>query len=186
MRAGPREELRQIIATHSLLYREEGFLLASGKRSQHYFDLKLTTLSNPEALFLASRVLLDKIRTLGVHIDAVGGLTSGADPLVIAVSQLALRDGLVLPAFFVRDEQKTHGTERMIEGTVTDGMNVVILDDVITTGGSVLKAIRPVEKQGARVVQILILVDREEGGLEALRERGYSVEPIFSYGELKS
>lgn len=180
-----REELRAIIKRHSLLSRPEGYVLASGKRSPYYFDLKLTTLSNPRALFLASRLLLDRIAALPERVDAIGGLTSGADPLLIGVSQLALREGRVLPAFFVRDEQKTHGTERVIEGSVSDGMNVVILDDVITTGNSVLKAIHPVEKQGARVVHVFILVDREEGGVDHLRERNYAVEPIFSYSELK-
>jgi orotate phosphoribosyltransferase len=176
-----KEELRQIIMDHSFLTRPEGYLLASGKRSPYYFDLKLTTLSNPRALYLASRILLDRISE---RVDMIGGLTSGADPLLIGVSQLALREGRVLPAFFVRDEQKTHGTERVIEGTVEDGMNVAIVDDVITTGGSVVKAIRPVEKRGAKVVQILILVDRQEGGIESLREHGYAAEPMFHLAEL--
>jgi orotate phosphoribosyltransferase len=181
-----REELRAIIAKHSLLTRPEGFLLASGKRSPWYFDLKLTTLSSPHALSLAARILLDRINDLPGRIDAVGGLTSGADPLVVSVSLLAYREGRVLPGFFVRDEQKSHGTEHVIEGTVTDGMKVVILDDVITTGGSVMKAIKPVEKQGATIAYIFILVDREEGGIEALREQGYKVEPVFRFSELKS
>lgn len=182
---GTREELREIIAAESLLTREEGYVLASGNWSPYYFDLKLTTLSNPHALALAARLLLNKINAL-MGVDAIGGLTSGADPLVIAVSQLAEREGRTLPGFFVRDEQKAHGTQREIEGTVKDGMNVVILDDVITTGNSVLKAIRPVEKRGARVVHVFILVDREEGGIEALRAQEYNVEPIFTYSELRS
>jgi orotate phosphoribosyltransferase len=111
-------------------------------------------------------------------------LTSGADPLVIAVSQLANHEGRHLPAFFIRDEQKTHGTERAIEGVVNDGMNVVILDDVMTTGGSILKAIGPVVKRGARVVGVYVLVDREEGGAQAVRDRGYRVESLFTYSEL--
>jgi orotate phosphoribosyltransferase len=183
---GPREELREIIASQSLLTREEGYTLASGKRSPYYFDLKLTTLSSPRALFLAARLILDKINALPAPVDAIGGLTSGADPLVIAVSQLAMREGRILPALFVRDEQKAHGTQRVIEGTVRDGMKVVILDDVITTGNSVLKAIQPVEKKGAQVVHVFILVDREEGGIELLREQHYNVDPLFTYSELRS
>jgi orotate phosphoribosyltransferase len=183
---GVREELRDIIASQSLLTRPEGYVLASGKWSPYYFDLKLTTLSNPHALRLAGRLLFDKIGALVPRIDAIGGLTSGADPLVIAVSQLAIHGGRLLPGFFVRDEQKTHGTERVIEGTVNDGMNVVILDDVITTGNSVVKAIGPVAKRGARVVQVFVLVDREEGGVQSLRDHGHSVEPIFTYSELRS
>lgn len=178
-----RDELRAIITKHSVLYREEGFLLASGTRSKYYFDLKLTTLSNPHALALAARLLLDRIVALP-HIDAVGGLTSGADPLIIAVSQLALREGRTLPGFFVRDEQKVHGTEREIEGAVEHGMNVVILDDVITRGSSVLKAIRIAESRGAKVARVLILVDREAGGMKLLRGEGYEVDAIFTTSEI--
>src|SRR5437867_2886067 len=127
-------ELRGIIKEQSVLRRPEGYILASGKWSPHYFDLKLTTLSNPHALSLAARLMLDKIWALPGRVDAVGGLTAGADPLVVAVSLVALREGKTLPGFFVRDEQKTHGTAAVIEGNVTDAMNVVIVDDVITTG----------------------------------------------------
>ncbi len=178
-----REELRGIIAKESVLFREEGFLLASGRRSQYYYDLKATTLSNPHALSLAARLLLDKI---GPDIDAIGGLTSGADPLVVAVSLLAMTEGRRLPGFFVREKPKAHGTERVIEGVVEKGMNVVILDDVITQGNSVLKAIKGAEEKGARVVRVIILVDREEGGMKFLRDQGYKVEPIFTHTELIS
>jgi len=181
-----RDELRAIIVSQSLLTRPEGYVLASGKPSSYYFDLKLTTLSSPFALSLAARLLLDKINALSEPVDAIGGLTSGADPLTIAVSLLAFREGRTLPAFFVRDEQKAHGTQRDIEGIVEDGMSVVILDDVMTTGNSVLKAIKPVEKRGARVVHIFVLVDREEGGIAFLREQKYKVDPVFTYGELIS
>ena len=179
-----RDELKQIVATKSLLTRPEGYTLASGQWSPYYFDLKLTTLSDPHALSLAARLLLERIGALGVRVDAVGGLTSGADPLVVATSLLALQANRVLPGFFVRDEQKHHGTERVIEGLVSEGMNVVILDDVITKGNSVLKAIKPVEKRGARVVRVLVLVDREEGGIKFLSDLGYTVEPIFTHSEL--
>jgi orotate phosphoribosyltransferase len=180
-----REELRGIIREQSCLRRPEGYTLASGKWSPYYFDLKQTTLSNPHALTLAAGLILDRMRALPQRVDAVGGLTAGADPLVVATSLVALRQGWKLPGFFVRDEQKTHGTERVIEGSVTDGMNVVIVDDVITTGRSVMKAIRPVEKQGARVLQVLILVDREEGGIGYLREQGYRAEALYSSSELQ-
>jgi len=179
-----RDELKQIVATKSLLTRPEGYTLASGQWSPYYFDLKLTTLSDPHALSLAARLLLERISALDVRVDAVGGLTSGADPLVVATSLLALQASRVLPGFFVRDEQKHHGTERVIEGLVSEGMNVVILDDVITKGNSVLKAIKPVEKRGAHVVRVLVLVDREEGGIKFLSDLGYTVEPIFTHSEL--
>jgi orotate phosphoribosyltransferase len=179
-----RAELRDIIREQSILRRPEGYILASGKWSPYYFDLKLTTVSNPYALWLAARLMLEGIDILPMRPDAIGGLTTGAVPLVVAISLLANREGKTLPGFFVRDEQKTHGTERVIEGRVTDGMKVVIVDDVITTGGSVMKAIRPVEKQGAKVLHVLVLVDRGEGGIAALREQGYHAESIFTSGEL--
>lgn len=181
-----REQLRKIIGEHSVLRREGGFLLASGKRSDFYIDLKRTTLSMPNALRMAARIILDRVNALPGRIDAIGGLTSGADPLVIAVSQMAVQEGQTLPGFFVRDRQKEHGTEREIEGTVEAGMRVVILDDVITTGKSVLRAIGPAAKAGATVAKVFILVDREEGGLENLRALGHSVEPIFTVSELKA
>ena len=181
-----RQELRRIIAKESVRYREEGFLLASGTRSQYYYDLKLTTLSNPYALSLAAEILLDRIAALPDRVDAVGGLTSGADPLVVAVSLLAIKQERRLPGFFVREKPKAHGTERVIEGVVEKGMNVVILDDVITQGHSVLKAIKGAEEQGAHVVSVLILVDREEGGVKFLRDQGYNVEPMFTHTELVS
>lgn len=180
-----REELREIIREQSFLRRPEGYTLASGKWSPYYVDLKLTTLSNPRALFLAASIMLERILGLPRRAEAVGGLTSGADPLIVAISQLALRRGVTLPGFFVRDEQKTHGTERVIEGSVTDGMSVVIVDDVITTGRSVTKAIRPVEKQGAKVLRVLVLVDRQEGGIEFLGDQGYQAEAVFSSSELQ-
>ena len=181
-----RDELRTLLAQHSFLTRPEGYRLASGQWSADYFDLKRATLSQPRALVLAAEILLDRLGKLPPPIDAIGGLTSGADPLVIAVSQLALRDGRTLPAFFVRDEQKSHGTKQVIEGIVEDRMRVVILDDVMTTGGSVQKAIDAVEKAGASVVQVFILVDREEGGVRTLRDRGYAVEALFTRSELRS
>lgn len=179
-----REELGRLIAEHSLLTREEGFLLASGKRSPYYYNLKATTLSLPHALAAAARLILARVNGLAEEVHAIGGLTSGADPLVVAVSQEALKEGINLPGFFVREQPKTHGTERVIEGVVWSGMNVVIVDDVITEGRSVLKAIMGARQAGARVVQVIILVDREEGGVKTLRDQGYKVEAIFTHTEL--
>lgn len=183
---GEREELRNLLAEHSVIFREEGFLLASGKRSNYYYDLKQTTLSSPHALSAAARLILAKINGLAEHVDAIGGLTSGADPLVVAVSLAAMGEGRTLPGFFVREKPKGHGTERLIEGVVRAGMNVVIVDDVITEGKSVHKAITGAEEQGAHVVHVFILVDREEGGVKFLRDLGYKVEPIFTHSELIS
>lgn len=177
-----RAELIEILRDKSLL--KGRFVLASGKESDYYLDCKRTTLSSPRGLYLASRLLFQQIKEIQhkKHIDAIGGLTIGAAPLSIGISQLALHHNWELPAFSVRDDQKAHGTKRLIEGGVEPGWNVVIVDDVMTTGNSVMKAIKAVEGQGARVAHVLILIDREEGGMDLLHE--YDVDVLFSYKRL--
>lgn len=180
-----RAELRDIIAADAILRGD--FTLASGKKSDYYLDCKKVTLRNPHALALAARQIFDKIRDIerekGIRIDAIGGLTSGADPLLIAVSQAALRQGRTLPAFFVRDEQKSHGTKRVIEGEVPAGQRVIILDDVMTTGMSVLKAVRSTAEAGGTIVAVLVLVDREEPDRDAELKK-YDWRPLFTVSEL--
>jgi len=180
-----RAELRDIIAKDAILRGD--FTLASGRRSDYYLDCKKVTLCNPRALALAARLVFDKIKEVErdkhLHVDAIGGLTSGADPLLIAVSQYALRQGRKLPAFFVRDEQKSHGTKRVIEGEIPSGQNVVILDDVMTTGSSLLKAAHSAREAGAKVVQVLVLVDREEQDRSPDLE-AYDWASIFTVSEL--
>lgn len=175
-----RAELIQILREKSLLHGR--FVLSSGNVSNYYLDCKLTTLADPRGLELACKLLFDRIKAMKEPVDAVGGLTIGAAPLAIGISQLALRVGRNLPAFIVRDEQKPHGTQRGVEGRIEAGWNVVIIDDVMTTGNSVLKAIRAAEQQGARIAKVFVLIDREEGGAELLRD--YGIEAILSYKEL--
>lgn len=178
-----RAELIDILREKSLL--RGNFVLASGRVSDYYLDCKRTTLSSPRGLELTSRLMFEKIRELrarGVAVDAIGGLTIGAAPLSITTAQQALRHGWNLPVFVVRDEQKSHGTQRLIEGGIKRGWNVVIVDDVMTTGKSVMKAIQAVESEGSHVVSVLILVDRDEGGADALR--AYNVESLISVNEL--
>jgi orotate phosphoribosyltransferase len=179
-----RDELLRLIARESILFNEEGFRLASGKVSNWYYDVKRTTLSFPHALMAAARLILARIEAIKPPVQAVGGLTSGADPLVVAIGQVALQGGVDLPGFFVRDAAKAHGTERLVEGALSPGMDVVIVDDVITEGKSVYKAIKGAESEGARVVHVFILVDREEGGAEFLRSKGYKIDSIFTHSEL--
>lgn len=176
-----RPELRDILRKNSLM--RGHFLLSSGKTSDYYLDCKRTTLGSPRGLELSSKLILDRILRMTPRPDAVGGLTIGAEPLSVTVSQLALRVlGWSLPVFVVRDEKKAHGTEQVVEGGVRPGWSVVILDDVMTTGKSVLKAIEAVKEQGAQVQGVIILIDREEGGQETLKE--YQVESLFSYRDL--
>lgn len=154
--------------------------LASGKISQYYIDGKQVTL-DPQGLFLTAKVILPL--ALGAGADAVGGPTLGADPIAAAVSVLSSQSGKPLKAFIVRKEAKDHGMQKMIEGpALAPGDKVVMLEDVITTGGSVLKAIQEVEKLGAKVVKTICLVDRNEGASEVLASYHYS--PIFTLREL--
>jgi orotate phosphoribosyltransferase len=154
--------------------------LASGKVSQYYIDGKQVTL-DAQGLFLAAKVILHMAQAAGA--DAVGGPTLGADPIAAAVSVLSSQSGKPLKAFIVRKEAKDHGMQKMIEGpALSPGDKVIMLEDVITTGGSVLKAILEVEKLGAKVVKTICLVDRNEGAVEALA--GYNYSPIFTLRDL--
>lgn len=160
-----RERLRQLLREHSLTFGD--FELASGKRSSFYFDSKKTTLL-AEGSYLAAVEILATLREHGIEADAIGGMTLGADPLVCPVAALSHESGHPMRAFLVRKETKRHGTARRIEGSLSPGVRVVVVDDVVTTGGSTLRAIEAVEAVGCRVVAVLCLVDREEGGRELL------------------
>ncbi len=156
------------------------FTLASGKKATFYLDGKQITL-DPQGLLLTGKVMLSMLH--GVKVDAVGGPTLGADPIAAALALLSSQTGKPLRAFIVRKESKKHGTQKMIEGpAIQKGDHVVMLEDVITTGGSVLKAIQEVEALGAKVVKTLCLVDRNEGAAQTLENYGYS--PIFTLEDL--
>ena len=157
------------------------FTLASGKKSKFYFDSKKTTLL-PEGAYLAARETLRVIRREGIQASAIGGLTLGADPLVCPVAALSHVEGPPLRAFIVRKEAKEHGTGRQIEGNLEPGSRVIIVDDVVTTAGSTLKAIEAAEAAGYPVVAVLCLVDREEGGTERLSN--WPFYPLFRKSEI--
>ncbi len=160
--------------------RRGDFTLASGKKATFYLDGKQITL-DPQGLMLTGKVILTMLH--GVKVHAVGGPTLGADPIAAAVALLSSQTGNPLRAFIVRKEAKKHGTQKMIEGpALQKGDHVVMLEDVITTGGSVLKAIQEVEALGAKVVKTICLVDRNEGAAETLDKYGYS--PIFTLEDL--
>lgn len=161
------------------------FTLVSGKKSNYYFDSKFTTL-DPEGAYLTARLLLEEIRTQGIQAEAIGGLTLGADPVVAAVaavSYLERNEFSPLSAFIVRKDAKRHGTQRFIEGFEgRPGTRVIIVDDVCTTGGSTLRAVKAAEESQFRVEAVFCLVDREQGGREALKD--YAFYPLFSASEL--
>lgn len=157
------------------------FTLASGRKSHFYFDSKKTTLL-PEGAYLAATEILGTIRRHGIEADAVGGMTLGADPLVCAVAALSHIDGPPLRAFIVRKETKAHGTGRAIEGNLEPGSRVIVIDDVLTTGGSTRRAIEAAEAAGHEVVAVVCLVDREEGGAERLER--WPFYPLFRRHEI--
>lgn len=150
------------------------FILASGRSSPFYVDARLTTMS-AEGLTLIGRIGLATIRAQNWPAAAIGGLTMGADPVAYAISQTSAGHPPVLDAFSVRKEAKAHGTGRRVEGNLAPGSAVVVVEDVITTGGSALKAIEALLEEGARVLGVLAVVDREEGGRAAIEAAGYAV-----------
>lgn len=180
---GLRQRLAELLAERSVKHGQ--FTLASGKQSTIYVDARLTTMS-PEGMVLIGSAALAEIEKAGWTPDAVGGLTLGADPVAYAISHESAAQAKPLRAFTVRKDAKTHGTGKQIEGPFLAGDRVVIVEDVITTGKSALQAIDAVEAAGGRVTGVLSVVDREEGGREAINARGYAVISLASLTDLKS
>lgn len=174
-----KQQLFELIQSKAIIRGER--ILASGKKSNYYFDGKQVTL-DPQGLFLVGKVILSMLH--GHHVDAIGGPTLGADPMAAAVSLLSSQTGKPIKAFIVRKEAKAHGMQKMIEGPMLlEGDRAVIVEDVITTGGSVLKAIQEVEKLGVKIEKVICLVDRNEGGEDTLK--AYPYTPIFSIKDFK-
>lgn len=162
-----RERLAGILRQVSVRRGEE-FVLASGRRSNVYVDARLTTL-RAEAMPLIGRLFLAKMRDRGWKPAAVGGLTMGADPVVAAIARESLETDHPVNAFIVRKETKKHGLQRRIEGLSEAGpLDVVVVEDVATTGGSAAKAIEACREAGLRVLGAIALVDREEGAAETI------------------
>jgi len=174
-----KERLRSILLEKS--YRQGTFTLTSGRTSDFYIDGKQTTLS-AEGAYLCGKLIFQRIKDSGLPIKAVGGMTLGADPLVTAASVVSFLEGAPMPAFIVRKESKQHGTNAFIEGqgNIPQGAAVAVVEDVVTTGGTLLKVIERVEAAGFSVAQVIAIVDRQEGGAEALAARGFRLEPIFT------
>jgi len=177
----PRSRLRQLLTEKSVRLGE--FTLASGASSSYYVDARLTTMS-AEGQDLVGRVGLQAIQEAGWEPDWIGGLTLGADPIAYAIAHASWADGRPIDAFTVRKAPKEHGTGRQIEGGLPEDARVVLLEDSVTSGGSALRAARVVAAHGARVLGVLALVDREEGGREAIEGAGYPFRAIYRAGEL--
>jgi len=166
------DTLLQMLAERSA--RRGEFTLASGRQSTLYIDARLTTMS-PDGLALIGPLALAALQRTDWNVDAVGGLTLGADPVSYAIAYASAGAGTPLRAFTVRKEAKAHGTGRLIEGPFREGDRIAVIEDVITTGGSAMRAAEAIRAAGGIVMGVLALVDREEGGREALGRAGLPV-----------
>jgi orotate phosphoribosyltransferase len=180
-----RQRLKEILLEKS--YRKGTFTLTSGKSSDFYIDGKQTTLS-AEGAYLCGKLILELINKEENSIQAVGGMTLGADPLVTAVSMVSFLEKQPIPAFIVRKEAKGHGTGNYIEGlkNMPDGCSVALVEDVVTTVGTLLKVIDRVEEAGFKVGLVVTIVERQEGGVKTLADAGYKLESVFTREELLS
>ena len=177
-----KQELIRILCEKSFKYSPEPiFKLVSGKTSHFYVNCKPTTMS-PRGMFLVGHLVFDAIKDLKP--DGIGGLTFGADPMAMATAFVSELKATPMNAFSIRKTQKDHGIVRWIEGDMTPGQRVVIIDDVVTTGGSTIQAIERARSEGLEVVKAVILVDRQEGGLENVREHVPDVTAIITRDDL--
>ena len=179
------KRLKEILLEKS--YRKGTFTLTSGKTSDFYIDGKQSTL-HAEGAYLCGKLLFELINNEPEPIEAVGGMTLGADPLVSAVSIVSYLEQAPIPAFIVRKEAKGHGTGNYIEGlkNLPEGGRVALVEDVVTTGGTLLKVIDRVEAAGFVVGLVVTVVDRQEGGAEILSEKGYPLKALFTRESLLS
>lgn len=182
-----REQLLEILKERSVC--RGSFTLASGAQSDLYIDAKQTT-QDPRGAILVGRVGWDLVKRVArerqVAVDCIGGLTMGADPITSSIGIFAHLENpsSILQTFTVRKAPKAHGRHKLIEGNFSPGDSAVIVDDVITTGGSTLQAIEAVKQAGGNIAFVLVLVDREEGGRENIEKHGYAVVPIFTRADL--
>ena len=180
----PREQLRDLIAELAVVHGT--VTLASGKQAEYYVDLRRITLHH-RAAPLVGHVLLDLLEEVGLgagEIDAVGGLTLGADPVAAALLHAAASRGQDLDAFVVRKEGKAHGMQRRIEGPEVAGRRVVAVEDTSTTGGSVLTAVEALREAGADVVGVAVIVDRGTGARERIEAEGLSYHYLYGLADL--
>jgi orotate phosphoribosyltransferase len=176
-----RERLLRLLLERS--FRVGDFTLASGQRSRYYIDCRTTSM-HAEGQYLVGRLGLEALEEAGLRPESVGGLTMGADPVAYAIAHASWQAGRPIHAFSVRKEAKAHGAARQIEGCFAAGQRVVVIEDVITSGGSALRACEAVREAGGEVLAVLAVVDREEGGRQAIEASGYAVLSLFRVGEL--
>lgn len=177
---------RLLVLIREKAYEKKKVVLSSGRESDFYVDCRQVTL-NSEGAYLVGSTIYHLLNSKGDKVDAVGGLTLGADPIVTAVAVLSHIRGNAIQSFIIRKEAKKHGMGAWIEGTknLTEGMKVAILEDVVTTGGSTLKAINGAKSIGLDIRRVICLVDRNEGGADAIRDAGFDLESIFLREEIE-
>jgi orotate phosphoribosyltransferase len=189
MTSSAKDQLREMLSKRSVCRGD--FTLASGAKSDFYVDAKLTT-SDPDGAILVGLVGWQLIRETAaarnVRIDSIGGLTMGADWVALSIGITAhLEDQqTAIQIFSVRKSAKEHGRLKRIEGNFSPGHSVVVVDDVITTGGSTIQAIDAIEEAGGHIAFVIVLVDRQEGGRQAIEQRGHQVIVIFNRSDLES
>jgi orotate phosphoribosyltransferase len=176
-----RAELLDLIRNTSLKFGD--FTLTSGKKSKYYIDARLTTL-DPKGAYLIGTLINDLVKEKGIKADAVGGLSLGADPISTAVSLVSYLKKTPLRALMVRKEAKAHGMKKRVEGVFNHGDAVIVVEDVISTGGSTLTAIEAIEEEGGRVAAVIGIVDRLMGGREAIEATGHPVDVIFTIRDI--
>jgi len=176
-----RERLKEMINERALKVSDRPiFKLSSGKMSTYYMDLRTITL-DPEGGFIIGNLIFEMIKDRNP--DAVGGLTLGADPISYATALISYINRKPIKPFVVRKEPKGHGTGKQIEGNVKPGEKVFIVEDVVTTAGSSLKAAKVARDFGLEILGIIAIVDREEGGEENIRKEGFDFFPVFKISE---
>ncbi len=174
-----RERLLELVRTRAL--RVGRITLSSGKTSDYYVDAREVVL-DPEGAYLTGRLILEMVDPEAV---AVAGMTLGADPIVAAVSVVGYLEGRSLSALIIRKEPKKHGTQKFVEGpSLPEGSKVAVVDDVVTTGSSLARSIDRLKAEGYEPVQVVAILDREEGGSEMLKAKGYRLESIFTRADL--
>ncbi len=180
-----KQRLKELLLAKS--YRRGEVTLSSGRKSDFYIDGKQTTL-DAEGAYLCGKLLHGLIRANPQPIAAVGGMTLGADPLVTAVSLVSFLEKTPIPAFIIRKQAKGHGTESFIEGrsNIPDKATVALVEDVVTSGGTLLTVIERVVALGFKVGMVATVVDRQEGGAQALAAQGHELLSIFTRQELLS
>ncbi|MFC1513965.1 orotate phosphoribosyltransferase [candidate division KSB1 bacterium] len=176
-----REKLHEVICRQSIKHGD--FTLASGLKSTYYIDGKMTTF-DPEGALLVGKVMFKMIRDLPFEVNSIGGPTMGADPIVAGVGIASFLENDPVRLFAVRKKTKGHGTQKLIEGNFKEGDNVVIVEDVITTGGSIFQAIEAVEESGGIIKAVIVIVDRQQGGQDNVEKKGYMFKSIFKIDEL--